>query len=310
VTFQGDEAMSRRPIADLVEGLRQLGVRVDCASGCPPLTVHGGRLPGGAIRLRGDRSSQYLTALLLVAGLGETDLDIAIAGELVSRPYVAMTCQVAAGFGAAAAERAGGFRAARVPAYRPAALAIEPDASAASYPFALAAAGGHRIAVPGLGTASLQGDYAFVDVLERAGARVERSAQHTVVTGTGALAGIDVNMRHISDTVMSLAAIAPLARGRTTIRDVANIRIKETDRLAAVVAELRRLGQQVEHGDDWLAIDPRGVTPATVMCYSDHRMAMSFAILGCCAPGVVIADPDCTAKTYPGFFADLAALRA
>jgi len=261
------------------------------------------------VRLRGDRSSQYLTALLLVAGQGEADLDVVITGDLVSRPYVEMTCQVAARFGLPAAASTSGYRAARGAA-QATAFAIEPDASAASYPFALAAAGGHRIAVPGLGTASLQGDYAFVDVLERAGARVERSAQHTVVTGTGALVGIDVNMRHISDTVMSLAAIAPLARGRTTIRDVANIRIKETDRLAAVVAELRRVGQQVEHGDDWLAIDPQAVKPATVHCYSDHRMAMSFAILGCCAPGVVIADPDCTAKTYPGFFADLAALRA
>ena len=215
-----------------------------------------------------------------------------------------MTCQVAARFGLHAASSATGYRAMRGVA-RATAFAIEPDASSASYPFALAAAGGHRIAVPDLGTDSLQGDYAFVDVLERAGARVERSRDRTVVQGSGRLTGIDVNMKHISDTVMSLAAIAPLAHGRTAIRDVANIRIKETDRLAAVVAELQRLGQRVEHGADWLAIDPCAVTPATVQCYSDHRMAMSFAVLGCCAPGIVIADPDCTAKTYPGFWSDL-----
>ncbi len=307
VTFAGDEAMAKRPIADLVAGLRQLGVTVDCPTGCPPLTVYGGRLPGGSIRLRGDKSSQYLTALLLVAGLGEHPLDIAIEGELVSKPYVEMTRRMVADFGGLVEEMRTGFHVRRCATYRARAYRVEPDASSASYPFALAACG-HDLTVPDLGTRSLQGDRAFVDLLRHMGATVEAGAVITRVVGAGDLAGIDCDMHHISDTVMTLAAIAPLADGPTTIRNVANIRIKECDRLLATITELRRLGQEVEHGDDWLRIIPRPIVPATVECYRDHRMAMSFAILGAATGAVAIADPDCVAKTYPGFWADLRAL--
>lgn len=304
VTLVGDEAMAKRPIADLVEGLRQLGVAVDCASGCPPLTVRGGSLPGGSIRLRADRSSQYLTALLLVAGLGEAPLEVELVGELVSRPYVEMTRRMVADFGGLVEETRAGFRARRCAAYRARGYRIEPDASSASYPFALAALG-HDITVPDLGTRTLQGDHAFVEVLKRMGAQVEAGAVITRVVGVGDLAGVDVGMHHISDTAMTLAAIAPLADGPTTIRDVANIRIKECDRLAAMVAELRRLGQEVEHGDDWLRIIPRPIVPATVHCYRDHRIAMSFAVLGAATGAVAVDDPACVAKTYPGFWDDL-----
>lgn len=306
VTFVGDEAMAKRPIADLVEGLRQLGVQVDCASGCPPLIVHGGRLAGGRIRLRADKSSQYLTALLLVAGLGEAPLDIELVGTLVSRPYVEMTRRMVADFGGLIEEARDGFRARRCAAYRARGYRVEPDASSASYPFALAALG-HDITVPDLGTRSLQGDHAFVELLKRMGAQVEAGAVITRVVGIGDLAGIDADMHHISDTVMTLAAIAPLADGPTTIRNVANIRIKECDRLAAMVAELRKLGQEVEHGDDWLRVIPRPIVPATVHCYRDHRIAMSFGILGAATGAVTVDDPGCVAKTYPGFWDDLRA---
>ncbi|MBN8524477.1 MAG: 3-phosphoshikimate 1-carboxyvinyltransferase [Planctomycetes bacterium] len=306
VTFVGDEAMAKRPIADLVEGLRQLGVQVDCASGCPPLTVHGGRLAGGRIRLRADKSSQYLTALLLVAGLGEAPLDIELVGTLVSRPYVEMTRRMVADFGGLIEDARTGFRARRCAAYRARGYRVEPDASSASYPFALAALG-HDITVPDLGTRSLQGDHAFVELLKRMGAQVEAGAVITRVVGVGDLAGIEADMHHISDTVMTLAAIAPLADGPTTIRNVANIRIKECDRLAAMVAELRKLGQEVEHGDDWLRVIPRPITPATVHCYRDHRIAMSFGVLGAATGAVTVDDPGCVAKTYPGFWDDLRA---
>ncbi len=153
-----------------------------------------------------------------------------------------------------------------------------------------------------------QGDYAFTTILEQAGAIVTRGETFTRVERLGALRGVDVDMHHISDTVMTLAAIAPLASGATRIRNVANIRIKETDRLAATVIELRRLGQQVTHGADWLAIQPAPVTPAVVHCYDDHRIAMSFAILGAAAGGVTIEDPACVSKTYPRFFQDLGAV--
>jgi 3-phosphoshikimate 1-carboxyvinyltransferase len=302
----GDEAMARRPIADLVDGLRGLGVRVDCETGCPPLMVHGGGLRGGRIRLRADRSSQYLSALLLVAGLGEAPLEIELIGELVSRPYIDMTRRMVADFGGLIEEIPGGFVARRCQAYRARSYHVEPDASAASYPFALAALG-HRIQVPGLGTRTLQGDHAFVEVLARAGAQVDAQPTHTSVQG-GCLYGVDVDMHHISDTVMTLAAIAPLCEGPTTIRNVANIRIKECDRLMACVTELRRLGQEVVHGDDWLRITPRPIVPAVIECYRDHRMAMAFAILGAGCGQVTISDPACTAKTYPGFWDDLARL--
>jgi 3-phosphoshikimate 1-carboxyvinyltransferase len=191
--------------------------------------------------------------------------------------------------------------------YAARAYTIEPDASSASYPFALAAVTGGTITVPGLGVSALQGDYGFLDVLSRVGARIDKGEASTTVTGTGTLHGIAIDMHDISDTVMTLAAIAPVLSGQTGISNVANIRIKETDRLLATVQELERLGQAVKHGDDWLSVDPRPVTPAIVHCYADHRMAMSFAVLGAACGAVSIEDPACVAKTYPGFWADLAA---
>jgi 3-phosphoshikimate 1-carboxyvinyltransferase len=320
VTLSGDAAMAKRPIADLVDGLRQLGIAVECPSGCPPLTIHGGPITGTRATMHGERSSQYFTALLLCAGMFDADLSITVSGELVSRPYIDMTIRMVQRFGGRIDATTDGFKVhgrrhygldgaagAALPCY-----AIEPDASSASYPFALAAASGSTIEVPGLAPNGLQGDYGFVEVLRAMGAVVTSSAGSapatTTVSGPARLRGIDVDMHHISDTVMTLAAIAPLCDGPTTIRNIGNIRIKETDRLAATVTELRRLGQEVVHGEDWLTINPRPLTPATIECYHDHRMAMSFAILGAIAGGVTIQDPACTAKTYPGFWDDLAAL--
>ncbi|XXX81198.1 3-phosphoshikimate 1-carboxyvinyltransferase [Sorangium sp. So ce134] len=305
VVLVGDEHMAKRPIADLVDGLRQLGADVACATGCPPLRIRGGRLKGGTLTMRGDRSSQYFSAVMMAGPLAESAIDLRIAGELVSRPYVEITRRMVADFGGRIDEAAGGFTIHPERGYRPRRYRIEPDASSASYPFALAAAAGGAVTVPGLGEGALQGDYRFVELLEQAGARVIRQADATTVRGEGRLRGVDVDMHHISDTVMTLAAIAPLFEGPTTIRNVANIRIKETDRLAATVAELRRLGQEVTHGDDWLRVEPRPLTPAVVHSYSDHRMAMSFAILGLCRPGITIENPACVAKTYPTFWEDV-----
>jgi 3-phosphoshikimate 1-carboxyvinyltransferase len=242
----------------------------------------------------------------MAAALADADVEIAIEGTLVSRPYVDITRRMVEDFGGAIDPTPDGFRARATGGYRARTYDVEPDASAASYPFALAAATGGAIHVPGLGAAALQGDYAFVHVLASAGAIVETHGGGTTVRGRGVLAGVDVDMHHISDTVMTLAAIAPVARGATRIRNVANIRIKETDRLAATVAELARLGQVVTHGEDWLQVDPRPVEPAVVQSYHDHRMAMSFAVLGAARAGVSIEDPACVAKTYPDFWRDLA----
>ena len=305
-TLYGDEAMSKRPIQVLVDGLRQLGVEVTCESGCPPLTVRGGRFPGGKIRMQGDRSSQYFSAVLMAAGLAESDVEVEIEGELVSRPFVDITRRMIEDFGGAVRERPSGYHVRAVGAYRARDYLIEPDATAASYPFALAAASQGTIEVPGLGGNPLQGDYAFVDLLAQMGANVEKLADRTIVRGAR-LEGIDVDMRDISDTVMTLAALAPLCAGPVRIRNVANIRIKETDRLAATAAELERLGQSVTTGPDWLAVEPRPLKPAMVHTYADHRMAMSFAVLGAVTGGISIEDASCVAKTYPHFFEDLAA---
>lgn len=309
VTLVGDEAMARRPIQDLVDGLRQLGVRIDCDSGCPPLTVYGGRLPGGTLSMRGDRSSQYFSALLMAAVLAEGPVVMNVTGTLVSRPYVDITRRMIEDFGGAVESTSSGFSVQSRAAYVARSYLIEPDASSASYPFALAAVTGGTITVPGLGRRALQGDYGFLDVLAQLGAQVEKGESSSTVTGPGAqaLRGIAVDMHDISDTVMTLAAIAPVLSGETSISNVANIRIKETDRLIATVQELRRLGQGVRHGEDWLKVEPRPIHPATVQCYADHRMAMSFAVLGAAAGGVSIQDPACTAKTYPTFWDDLAA---
>ncbi|MEO8483247.1 MAG: 3-phosphoshikimate 1-carboxyvinyltransferase [Acidobacteriota bacterium] len=306
VTLVGDAAMAHRPIADLVDGLRQLGVQVECESGCPPLTVHGGTLRGGVTRMRGDRSSQYFSALLLAGALAESPITVETEGRLVSRPYVEITRRMVEAFGGRIDADESSFEVRPVATYRARAYAIEPDASSASYPFAIAAATRGVITVLGLGTSALQGDYAFTDVLAQLGADVSATAGGTRIAGRD-IVGIDVDMHDISDTVMTLAAIAPLASGPTHIRNIANIRIKETDRLAAIAIELKKLGQGVTEGPDSIVIEPRPIVPALVHCYGDHRMAMSFTVLGLAAGGVRIEDPACVAKTYPGFWDDVRA---
>ena len=304
--FIGDEDMARRPIAHLVEALTALGVQVECASGCPPLSVHGLGQLRGSVRIAGNISSQYASALLLAGAADAEGIEVLIEGDLVSEPYVAMTCAMIRNFGGEAGGEGGRWWA-RGP-LQASEVTIEPDATAASYAFAAAVSGQGSVTVPHLGRHSVQGDLAFVDILEAMGASVQRGKTSTTVSAGKGLRGIEVDMHHISDTVMSLAAIAPLASGPTTIRNIANIKVKETDRLSATVNELRRLGQDVAAGDDWIRITPARMVPATIECYRDHRMAMSFAILGLARSGVSIADPACVAKTYPGFWAHLAQL--
>lgn len=309
VTLVGDEHMAKRPMNDLLDGLRQLGVRFECATGCPPLTIFGGSLPGGTVTMRGDKSSQYFSALLMAAPCASAPMKLVVDGELVSRPYIGITLAMMRAFGARATDHHSEFSV-ETTGYAARDYWIEPDASSASYAFATAAVTGLSITVPGLTGEALQGDYGFVKLLEQAGAKVDVGASSTTVTGQETLRGLDVDMHHISDTVMTLAATAPKFSGPTRITNVANIRIKETDRLMATVNELRRLGQEVEHGEDWLRVTPRPVAPAVVLSYSDHRMAMAFAVLGLVQAGVSIENPACVAKTYPTFWDDLRKLYA
>ncbi|MEX0703113.1 MAG: 3-phosphoshikimate 1-carboxyvinyltransferase [Planctomycetales bacterium] len=306
--LDGNARMRQRPIRDLVDALGRLGANVSCeANGCPPVVVEAHGLPGGKTSVAGDVSSQYLSALLMAAPCAAAPVEIAVEGQLVSLPYVDMTMGVMAKFGVVAdTSAARRFRIAPQP-YRGTEYDIEPDASAASYFFAAAAITGGEVTVRGLSRYALQGDVGFVDVLEEMGCRVDWRPDAITLHG-GQLRGIDVDMNAISDTAQTLAVVAPFAEGPTRIRNIAHIRHKETDRIGAIAAELQKLGLRVEVNADGLTIHPGPMQPGTVATYDDHRMAMSFALLGLKVPGIRIADPQCTAKTYPHYFDDLRTL--
>jgi 3-phosphoshikimate 1-carboxyvinyltransferase len=311
----GVERMRQRPIAPLLQALRGLGADVESerGTGCPPVIVRAGGLPGGRTRMAGDESSQYFTALLLAGPYARDGIEVEVVGDLVSKPYLPMTTAVMAAFGVAAELDRDEWRWLRVPAgqrYRGRRFRVEPDASNASYFFAAAAVTGGRVRVEGLGSDSTQGDLRFVDLLAKMGAAVTVTADAVEVRGPddGHLRAIDADLGPISDTAQTLAAIAPFAEGATTIRGIAHARLKETDRVAALATELRRLGQRVDEFSDGLTIVPAAVTPVDVATYDDHRMAMSFAITALRAPGVRLRNPGCVAKTFPSFFDRLAKL--
>jgi 3-phosphoshikimate 1-carboxyvinyltransferase len=310
-TFQldGGPRMRQRPISDLLQALDALGCRArsDHGTGCPPVTIEADGLRGGHASIKGDVSSQFLSGLLMALPNAQAPTTIELDGVLVSQPYVAMTLAVMEAFGVAVANDEFHRFEVKPQRYRCRTYAIEPDASAASYFFALAAITGGEITVSGLGATSIQGDMAFVEVLERMGCSVVREPTSTTIKG-GALCGIDIDMNAISDTVMTLAVVALFARGSTRIRNVSHIRHKESDRIAALATELCKLGARVEEQADGLVIDPpapENVHGARIATYDDHRMAMSFALAGLRIPGVTILDPGCVAKTYPGFWDDL-----
>jgi 3-phosphoshikimate 1-carboxyvinyltransferase len=307
--IDGIPRMRQRPIAPLVSALRQLGTDVEFedADGFPPVIVHGTGLAGGTASMEGDLSSQFFTGLLQAAPYASDGLTVRVIGDLVSKPYLAITADVMRAFGVEVtidSDTWASFAVAPGQRYTGRDYLIEPDASNASYVFAAAAVTGGRVVVEGLGSGSHQGDLGFVLVLEAMGCDVEVTASRTVVAGppNGALKGGTFDFQAISDTSQTLAAIAPFADGPVTFTGVAHNRVKETDRVSDLATELRRLGQDVEEFEDGLTIHPRPVRPASVRTYDDHRMAMSFAITGLRAPGVVIEHPACVAKTFPDFF--------
>jgi 3-phosphoshikimate 1-carboxyvinyltransferase len=257
------------------------------------------------------RSSQYVSAVLLVAPYAAKSVELAFRdGRLVSRPYVELTLQLMRAFGALAGWSAdGGLRVESGHPYRGREYAIEPDASAAVYPLCAAAIAGGRVRVTGFPPASIQADLALLPILERMGCRVARDAEGLEVAGPeGRLRGVDVDMNALPDAALALAVVALFADGPTRIRNVANLRIKETDRLAALEQELRKLGANARSGSDFLEILPGPPRPAAIDTYDDHRIAMAFALAGLRIPGVAIRDPGCVAKTWPGYFAMLDAL--
>ena len=313
VVLDGGAPLRARPMGDLVEALVALGARIEPLGepGHLPLQIDAHGLAGGEISVRGDISSQFLSALLLSAPDMVDGLSVEVSTELVSRPYVDMTLEVMAAFGAHSGTDGSGRIAVAPTGYRAVAeYPIEPDASAASYFFAAAVICGGSVRVEGVAAPSLQGDLGFVDVLERMGARVIRSSDAIEVHGVDDLHGIEIDMGQISDTAQTLAAVAPFASSPTRVTGIGFIRRKETDRIAAVVTELRRLGIDASEEEDGFLVRPGTPRPALVQTYDDHRMAMSFALIGLRSPGVRIADPGCVAKTFPEFWVALEALRA
>lgn len=309
--LDGTARMRERPVAHLVDGLRQLGAQITYLEedGFPPVRVTGTGLTGGRVSMRGDLSSQFPTALLLAAPLAAGPVTLEIVGPLVSRPYLAITTHMMAAFGAPVAEprdavfelRPGGY-------VSPGDYAIEGDASAASYFLAAGAIRGSGVTVHGIGARSVQGDVAFADVLEAMGARVTRAAD-SITVQPGPLRGVDLDLNHIPDAAMTLAVLALFAEGPTRIRNVANWRVKETDRLAAMATELRKLGALVDEGPDSLTVRPPArLQGASIDTYGDHRMAMCFALLALSDAPVVINEPSCVRKTFPEFFDRFAAL--
>jgi 3-phosphoshikimate 1-carboxyvinyltransferase len=311
--LDGAPPLRARPMRDLVVGLRALGAEVieEGEPGHLPVVVTGPvtATAEGVLRVRGDVSSQFLSGLLLAAPAMPEGLTVAVDGPLVSVPYVEMTLAVMRDFGVAVTRPSALAFAVPAARYRARRLVVEPDASAASYLFAAAAITGGRVRVEGLSAASRQGDVRFVDVLEAMGAEVRREPEAIEVRGTRTLRGVDVDLRDLSDTAQTLAVTAVFAEGPTEVRGIGFIRGKETDRIAAVVTELTRCGIGAEETDDGFVVHPGVPTGAVVQTYDDHRMAMSFALLGLRAPGIAIADPGCVAKTFPDYFSVLDGLR-
>jgi len=311
--LDGIERMRERPIAPLVDGLRQLGADIRYLSneGFPPIEVIGTGLEGGSVTMPGNLSSQFLTSLLMAAPLAAGPVQVDIVGEQVSKPYLAITVHLMQQFGVAVLTDDYQQFAISPAAYQaPGDYLVEGDASSASYFLAAGAIRGPGLRVHGLGRDSVQGDLAFLDVLEKMGARVERDST-SIFVAPGQLNGVDMDLNEIPDAAMTVAVLALFARGPSRLRNIYSWRVKETDRLAAMSTELRKLGATVIEGRDFLEITPPDqMSPAEIDTYGDHRIAMCFSLACLGGVRVVIRDPDCVAKTFPDYFSRFAAVRS
>lgn len=312
--LSGVPRMHERPIGDLVDALRAIGARIDYLGheGFPPLAIHRGTISlEQPVRVRGNVSSQFLTALLLALPLARSDSVVEVDGELISKPYVEITLNLMRRFGVEV--RRDGWRSFHVPAGRgyasPGEIHVEGDASSASYFLAAGAIGGGPVKVEGIGRGSIQGDVRFVEVLEKMGATVTVGPNWIKAQADGRLHALDADLNHIPDAAMTAAMLALFADGPSTLRNIASWRVKETDRLAAMATELRKLGASVEEGADYLRIvPPERFQAATIDTYDDHRMAMCFSLAALGGVPVRINDPGCVAKTFPEYFREFASL--
>jgi 3-phosphoshikimate 1-carboxyvinyltransferase len=305
--LKGVARMHERPIGDLVDGLRQLGADVTYLGndGYPPLHLKPAAIrPGGVLKVRGDVSSQFLTGLLMALPLTGEAATVEVIGELISKPYIEITLAIMARFGVAV--QRDGWQRFTVPAgsrYRsPGTVYVEGDASSASYFLALGAIGGGPVRVEGVGRDSIQGDVKFAEALAQMGAPIEMGPNWMEARApAGGLLAVDLDCNHIPDAAMTLAVAALFAKGTTTLRNIASWRVKETDRIAAMATELRKLGAEVEEGADYIRVTPVALKPTAIDTYDDHRMAMCFSLAAFGTP-LRINDPKCVAKTFPDYF--------
>ena len=310
ITIDGNSRMRERPIQDLLEGLQPLGIRARSIfeNGCPPILIEGGRFEGGRTLLRGEKSSQFLSSILLCSPYAQEEVVVEIAGDLVSKSYADLTMEVMKEFGGEVSHT--DYRVFRVTPgmYSGREYGIEGDLSSASYFFAAAAITGGRILVKGVNPSTRQGESHFVDILESMGSEVHRQDHEIEVLG-GDLRGVDVDMNGMPDVVPTLAVVAAFAKGRTRISRVEHLRYKETDRIAALRQELAKMGIETSLEKNSLVINGGSPRGAEIDTYQDHRMAMAFAVAGLRIPGMVIENPDCVNKSLPGFWALLEGLR-
>ena len=314
--LSGVARMHERPVGDLVDALRGLGARIEyeAREGFPPLRV----LPSSIslekpVRVRGDVSSQFLSALLMALPLAGRSASVEVEGELISKPYVEITLNVMRRFGVSVSRNDWSRFAVPAAAYvSPGKVFVEGDASSASYFLAAGALGGGPVRVHGVGRGSIQGDVRFTEVLERMGAVVALFDDAIEVkSGKGKLRALDMDLNHIPDAAMTAAVLALFADGASTLRNIGSWRVKETDRLSAMATELRKLGAEVEEGMDFLRISPGKLRSGVkIDTYDDHRMAMSFALVALGGVPVVIADPGCVSKTFPDYFGTFATIAA
>jgi 3-phosphoshikimate 1-carboxyvinyltransferase len=309
--LDGEPRMRERPIGDLIYALHQLGVEMEATNNCPPVEIFAKGLMGGKTKIAGNISSQFLSALLMVAPYARSPIKIELTTELSSKPYVDMTITIMRDFGIEIERYEYSKFTIHPASYFPlSSYPIECDASAASYFFAAPAICGGTVCVENISRKSLQGDIHFLEVLSQMGCTVTETDVGLQVTGTTDLRGIDVDMRDIPDTAQTLAAVAPFAASPTRIRGIASARLKETDRIHATCTELTRLGVRVEEHADGMTIHPvEKMRPAIIQTYNDHRMAMAFSLIGLRFDGVTIENPSCVSKTFPGYFDVLESLR-
>ena len=312
--LSGAPRMHERPIGDLVDALRAIGAAIDYlgAEGYPPIAIHRGKIAlRHPVRVRGDVSSQFLTALLMALPLARCDSAVEVEGELISKPYVEITLNLMRRFGVDVKRE--GWRTFHVSGDRgyasPGEIHVEGDASSASYFLAAGAIAGGPVKVEGIGRDSIQGDVRFVEVLERMGAQVTVGPNWIEARSNGRLRALDADLNHIPDAAMTAAIMALFADAPSTLRNIGSWRVKETDRLAAMATELRKIGASVEEGADFLRIAPPArFKAATIDTYDDHRMAMCFSLAALGGVPVRINDPGCVAKTFPEYFQAFATL--